>query len=127
MNSIKHNPNAVLRNPWIYLTLAAMLLALLCGCASTGKAIATASTTVDSSMKAWAVYAYDHPPTEDKMQQIERVLASYHLAEDVALKAWIESQKTGDRTAYQKALAAMLATQADLLALLNTIQGKAAK
>jgi 3-methyladenine DNA glycosylase/8-oxoguanine DNA glycosylase len=124
---MNHRPTVTLRNPWIYLTLIALILTMLCGCASAGKSIATASTTVDSAMKGWAVYAYDHKPTPEQMKEIDKALTSYQLAEDVALKAFLEAQKTGDRTAYQKALAAMLATQADLLTLLNTIQGKAIK
>lgn len=123
MKHLRHNPNAVLRNPWLYVTVLAMFIALLCaGCANTGKFIASTSTTVDATMQGWAIWVADGHATPEARHKVDVMLARYHDAEDVALQAYLEATKTGNDTALKKAKAALLAASDDLLALIASFQ-----
>lgn len=109
-------------------TILALLLTsslFLCGCANTGKILVSASTTVDHAMQAWAVYVVDGKAKPQDEAVVRKAFDSYKAAESIALSAYLESEKTGDKTAFEKARDVLLREQVALLALVTQLQRKA--
>lgn len=112
-------------------SISVIALAFLLGCATfndnAGKVLATVAKTVDTAMQGWAQYLKLHPLPPSKQMRVKSAYEKYQLSMAAAEKAYIELVKTGDRTAWQAAAAALTAAQADLLAAITAITGKAVK
>ena len=112
-------------------TISVIALAFLIGCATfndnAGKVLATAATTVDTAMTSWAQYLKLHPLPASKQMRVKSAYVSYQASMAAAEKAYIELVKTGDRTAWAKVAAALTASQAEVVAAITQITGKAKK
>jgi hypothetical protein len=99
-------------------------LALLTGCSTPGKVIATSSSTVEHALKMFAVYSVDGHATEAQREQVKRLQADYYAAEDVALAAYAEFSKSGEKLTWEKARDFMWAQENALIALIEGFTGK---
>lgn len=107
------------------LVLTCAIVALLTGgCSTTGKLIATSTTTVDHAMQAWAVYVVDNQSTLEQENKVRELKAKYDLAEDVVLDAYGESVKTGNKTTLQIAKNALATAQRNLVAAVELFTNK---
>lgn len=109
------------------LTLTLFVCLLLTGCQNVGKVIASSSTTVDHALKAWSVYVVDGHATDAQSAEVEKYQKSYYVAEDLALDAYRQSVKTGDKEAYKIALDTLKASEQSLIAVIQTFTKKEIK
>lgn len=99
------------------------IVSLLAGCATSGKLIATSSTSVDHAMQAWAVYVVDGRATVAQEASVRVLKEKYDLSEDAAVAAFASFTQTGDKTAWQQASAYLQTNEANLISLIYLISG----
>lgn len=111
----------------VMLAMAVIVALCLAGCATTntpGRILATATLTVDSTMKGWAAWVAAGQSTLEQEAKVQAAYEKYQATEKLAENAYVVVAKTGDKTAWETAIAAMNSCQADLLALIQKFQGK---
>jgi ABC-type phosphate/phosphonate transport system ATPase subunit len=109
-----------------YFIVFSLFVSLLCvGCQTTGKLIATTSTSVDHAMRAWAVYEVDGKATEAQKSQVRYFKQQYDLAEDAAVAAFVVMSETGDKSSWLTAKEYLYKNQQNLINLVTLITGKA--
>lgn len=111
--------------------LVFVALVFLAGCATfnnrAGKALALVATTVDNTMQGYARYVVIAQVKEEKQAPVRDAYTRYQASMAVAEKAYVELVKTGDQNTWNAALMALQASQADLLALVNSMLKGGAK
>lgn len=104
--------------------LSVLFLALLIGCATfsdtAGKVLASTAQTVDSTMHGWAAYVNTKHISAGDQLPVRKAYGQYQLAMAAAEAAYISLLKTGDRTAWTKAADALIASQASLIAAIQS-------
>ena len=107
--------------------LIAAFALLLAGCASwqdnSGKVLASVAVTVDSSMKAWAIYCRDHHVDEATHTKVRGVYMRYQLSMAAAEDAYVASVKVGDKGLIKQAVAALNASKDELVLLIKLLTG----
>lgn len=108
------------------ITLTILVTALLCGgCASTGKLIATGSTTVDHAMQAWAVFVVDGKASVEQEEVVRSYKNRYYIAEDSAVLALVDyEQHPGDKTNLETAINVLKIHKQNLIKLVESFTGK---
>jgi transcriptional regulator GlxA family with amidase domain len=97
---------------------------LISGCSTTGKVIATSSTTVDHAMQAWAVYVVDGKASMAQEQAVRAAKEKYDAAEDAAVEAYIQFSKDDYRPAWEKARDYLTSQAEALTALIQQFTGE---
>lgn len=106
-----------------YLLVTMAVIGLLAGCATSGKFIATTSTTVDKAMKGWAAFVVSGHATLAQEEAVRRAHRDYIASEDLALAA-LES---GSKLDLQTARKFLNEHQASLLQLIELFSRKEVK
>lgn len=101
-----------------------VMLALTSGCNTTGKLIATSSTTVDHAMQGWAVYVVDGKATAEQEKQVRKAKDLYDAAEDAAVEAYTTFSLTGDKSRWEQARDYLWAQQRALISLVEQFTGR---
>ena len=101
-------------------------LAFLVGCATfqnnAGKTLASAAATVDAAMKGWAAFVVAGGATDAQQAQVRAAYGKYQLAMSAAETAYLTAVKSGDQSAWGTAASALLASQSQLIALVQSFQ-----
>lgn len=107
------------------LLIAGLAMAAASGCVSNpaGRALATATTTVDAAMQSWAVYVVDGKATPQQEAVVKDAYTKYQAVELLAEKAYLEATKTGDYTGFDRAKLALAASQLYLIQVIEAFHG----
>lgn len=97
---------------------------LLAGCSTTGKLIATSSTTVDHAMRAWAVHVVDGKASAAQEETVKAAKLKYDAAEDQAVAAYTTFTDTGNVAVWKAAKVYLLQQQQNLINLIEQFTGK---
>ena len=109
-------------------TLIGMMVAVVMiftGCATTGKLIATSSTTVDHAMQAWAVYVVDGKASKVQEDRVRVAKEKYDAAEDAAVEAYATFSAGGSKSSWTVAQEYLKQSQSSLISLITMFTGKA--
>lgn len=110
------------------LTLWLLIATMLCGCATWqkngGKLLASTAVAVDSAMQGWAVWVVDGKATAGDEAKVKLAYIKYQLAMKGASEAYMASVKLGDESIWKRAVAGLMASHDELVALIQNITGK---
>lgn len=105
-----------------YLSLLALSLLLLTGCASltntAGKTVATAAVSVDASMQGWMQYVKIKAPPLEQEYKVKALYERWQSAHSAALEAYAVAYKYKDLSLAEAARKTLIECQTELL---NTI------
>lgn len=90
----------------------------MAGCATTGKMVASTSSTVEHAMQMWAVFVVDGHATPTQEARVKRALEDYYAAEDLVISA----MKKGDPLTLETAKQWLKENRDLLLGLINGFQ-----
>lgn len=100
------------------------IVALLAGCTTPGKIIASSSITADKAMQSWSVYVVDGKATLEQQAKVKELQARYYAAEDAALDAYLVFVKTDDESAWLKARVYLNEQRENLVKLITVLTGE---
>jgi len=106
--------------------LTALVACYLCGCATTwqgaaGKSLITIAQTADSAMKGWEAYSVRMGIADNNIREINVQIAykKYQVAFNTALQAYNAAVISKDKTGWEQASAALVASQSGLVQLIT--------
>ena len=121
------DPPPAPRSSLIPVLLVVGSLCLAAGCASgnpSGRLLATTVQTVDSAMVGWSDWVALGNASTNAEARVRVVYTKYQQAEAVAEAAYLYAAKSGDRSAWDRAAAAMVAARDALISLVGQLSPK---
>lgn len=107
--------------------LAILALAFIVGCASfqntASKTLTSIALTVDAAMKGWATHVVKDNVPDSQQTVVKSAYAQYQASMAVAVSAYAAVANGGDKTAWDKALAALQASQGGLIQVIQSFGG----
>lgn len=104
-------------------TLPIVLLAFLVGCATfdqnAGKTLASVAASVDAAMHGWATYVVTAKVSDADQAPVKAAYVKYQASMAAAEAAYIALVKSGSQPAWTAAKDALVASQSQLLALIQ--------
>ena len=103
-------------------------VALVAGCATWqdagGKTLASIDVTVDAGMRGWFAYTKNHEISEAEHARVKALYEKYQLAFEAMEQAYIASVKVKDKSIFEQAKAAAMASKDELLTLIKTFSNR---
>lgn len=109
------------------LMAVSLALAVGPGCQTSntpGRILASTAVTVDAGMQGWAQWVKTGQATDGDQAKVRAAYEKYQAAFGLALMAYEAATGETDQSGWERASAALRASQTELLALIESLSGK---
>lgn len=104
--------------------LSVLVAIVFCGCQTAGKTLAATAVTVDSAMRAWAIYVVDGHATPEQENKVRDVYHKYQLAMQASRDAYSAAAVLKDESIYKRTYVGLNAAKEDIVALIKEFTTK---